>query len=113
MAGHTHIVQLLVSHGADVHALDRLGSHALHKAIRNGHLDVAQLLFSAGSKLQNQESERELFDCAAKGDLEKMKSLIAHGVDVNTVDNDLRTPLREYSSMGGQAFFHCFLFYLL
>ena len=48
--GNYHMVDLLLTAGADVHMLDtRMGSTALHKAAQSGEVPVAELLIRHGA----------------------------------------------------------------
>jgi hypothetical protein len=47
--GHTEALRVLLSHGADVNALDEAGWSPLMYAMGGGHADVVQLLLEAGA----------------------------------------------------------------
>ncbi|EGE82509.2 hypothetical protein BDDG_05453 [Blastomyces dermatitidis ATCC 18188] len=49
-AGHVHIVELLLKHGADPNiAADEERYHALHRAVDSGHEEIVQLLLDNGA----------------------------------------------------------------
>lgn len=53
--GHFHLAQLLLTAGADVHALEpRTGAAALHKAAQGGNPDVIDLLLDHGAFIDQQ-----------------------------------------------------------
>ena len=55
--GYVQITDLLLSAGADVHALDSsLGASALHKAAQSGVVDVARLLLDHGAFINLQSA---------------------------------------------------------
>jgi ankyrin repeat protein len=55
--GYVQMTDMLLSAGADVHALDStLGSSALHKAAQSGIVDVAQLLLDHGAFINLQSA---------------------------------------------------------
>jgi len=58
---HPHVVQLLIEHGADLRANTRKGFTALHFAAREGNLECARLLLSAGVdvNIRSQPDPRE------------------------------------------------------
>jgi serine/threonine-protein phosphatase 6 regulatory ankyrin repeat subunit A len=49
--GNRELVNLLVSHGADVNSLDRDGETSLHKASARGNLDVVKFLIIHGAEI--------------------------------------------------------------
>ena len=48
--GRTPVVDLLIDHGADLEAKNRIGSTPLHCAAQEGHLATAQLLVTRGAR---------------------------------------------------------------
>ena len=98
--GNAKVVQLLVKEGADVHAKDRWGNNPLHEAISNNHAAVGDFLARAGAELNYANPGDHMTAAAGNGDLEKLQTLISHGVDVNSSDRDGRTSLHLVSSEG-------------
>lgn len=47
--GHADVVQLLIQHGANIHAEDYDGQNALQLATANEHTDVVALLIQHGA----------------------------------------------------------------
>jgi ankyrin repeat protein len=48
--GRTGVVKQLLDAGGDVHAIDVFGTNALFGAIKNGHLETANVLVAGGAK---------------------------------------------------------------
>ena len=98
--GNVKVVQLLLKEGADVHAVDRYGNNPLHEAISNNHVGVADMIGRAGGELNYTNPADHMTVAAGLGDLDKLKTLISHGVDVNAADKDGRSSLHLVSSEG-------------
>ena len=106
------LVELLVRHGADIHARDKYGEIPLHRVNFNmpKSVPVARALLEAGTDV-NAVTEAlfgmttftwVIFVASTHGidaPLEFIESLIVrHGADVNAADRDLRTPLHRASA---------------
>ena len=50
LGGRTPVVKLLIEHGADIEAKNRIGSTPLHCAAQEGHLATARLLVTRGAR---------------------------------------------------------------
>ena len=50
LGGRTPVVELLIDHGADIEAKNRIGSTPLHCAAQEGHLATARLLVTRGAR---------------------------------------------------------------
>lgn len=98
--GNSKVVQLLLREGADVHAVDRYGNNPLHEAVSNNHVGVADMLGRAGAELNYEIPADYMTAAAGFGDLDKLQTLIAHGIDVNAADKDGRSSLHLVSSEG-------------
>ncbi len=91
-AGRIEIVKLLLAKGADVNVGDIRGGTALWYANEQGNEEIVELLRSHGAK--EQAPTISLHQAARDGDLEKVKSLISGGADINAMDDRLAgTPL--------------------
>jgi ankyrin repeat protein len=55
--GHTHIVQALLAHGADVNAKNKFGCTALMMAAVEGHADIVQALLSQGADVNAKDND--------------------------------------------------------
>jgi len=114
------IAELLIQKGAEVNAKDQVGETPLYSAIRRQDLDMTKLLISKGADLniKNNDGYTPLFRAAfiggkdvldlilskgdypdtihlaaCKEDLDRVKTLIEGGTDVNTRDEFGCTPL--------------------
>lgn len=79
-------VMLLQLRGADLNALDPRGQHALHIALRNGALKVADYLVKRPTvyvDLRNPQGETPLMLALLKGHLALAKALVARDADIN------------------------------
>jgi ankyrin repeat protein len=89
--GHTEIVDLLLSAGADIGAADRNGATALVRAAREGHGDVVSTLLDAGAQIEARTNRDEVLDYTSLGwALFKRrhavaKLLVERGADVNSI----------------------------
>jgi ankyrin repeat protein len=99
--GHDDIVDLLISRGADLNATQAQGATALLIAVQNAHWDIAGMLLDKGADpnvastgftalhLATQVRRPEVLKFATPASTDKLdsfdviKSLIAHGADVN------------------------------
>ncbi|XP_069543524.1 LOW QUALITY PROTEIN: ankyrin repeat domain-containing protein 1-like [Brachyistius frenatus] len=54
--GNLSVVKLLLNHGADITATDKLDSIPLHVAVRTGHLDCVEHLIHCGAELNTQDT---------------------------------------------------------
>jgi ankyrin repeat protein len=91
--GNKDVVELLLSHGADVNAKDnKLGYTPLHWAVRADNKDVAELLLSHGADVnaKNKHGETPLHKADNK---DVVELLLSHGADVNAKSNQNYTPL--------------------
>jgi pectate lyase len=120
--GDTQVVQLLIAHGADVNAEGRhpQGNTPLHVATRQGKREIAILLINRGADINIKNSAGKTpLDLATSGNrseiaklliekgavvnnihtavsfenIEKVRSLVETGVDVNEKDDSGMTPL--------------------
>jgi len=94
-------VQLLIEHGAEVHAEDDTHSTPLHlaSALPWGNLRTVQLLIQHGADVNTQDGNRSTLHLASsKGKLEIVQLLIKHGADVNAEDGTHSIPLHLATS---------------
>ncbi|GBP32657.1 Tankyrase [Eumeta japonica] len=72
------LAQLLLQHGADVHAKDKGGLVPLHNACSYGHFEVTELLVSAGAGVNAADLWRftPLHEAAAKGKADIVRLLL-------------------------------------
>ena len=121
--GHMEVIQLLLENGVNANAKRNDGWAPLHDAVYKGHKEIVELLIANGADMNakfdgktpldyaNNEvakilinhgaktsdelkaDERKLVDAARDGDIQKIKSYLAIGIDVNTIDEDGHIPL--------------------
>lgn len=109
MQGHKEVVELLLTHGADLH-LDRMDAHCvavgtpLHCAAFMGHLDIVKLLIARGADADcrtiagaHMIGGTPLHEAARGGHAAVMQCLTAAGADVNAKANRNRTALHHAS----------------
>ncbi|VEL18684.1 unnamed protein product [Protopolystoma xenopodis] len=94
----TKIVKLLLSRGADVQAKDKGGLIPLHNACSYGHLEVCELLISAGaSQAQVRAADlwqyTPLHEAASKARAEVCSLLLVYGADPTLPNCHGKSPL--------------------
>lgn len=82
--GHTEVVRLLLSAGADVHADN---DYALRYASENGHVEVVRLLLTAGADV-HADNDYALRIASMNGHVGVVKLLLEAGADVHAKDDD-------------------------
>lgn len=109
-SGSLSCVQLLIENGADVNSAAKSAATPLQEACYNGYIDIVELLLKEGAKtvVDNQGwvrtvnfyiEERTVIKYALKdlppilaavfnGHLDIVRSLMGHGVDLNTISTD-------------------------
>ena len=94
------IVRLLISHGADLNALDITESTPLHMASFSWTPDVVRILIENGASVnaQNETHSTPLHRASLLGNPEIVRLLIEHGADVTALDWNHKTPLHLASS---------------
>ncbi|XP_078144517.1 poly [ADP-ribose] polymerase tankyrase-1 [Centroberyx gerrardi] len=84
-AGYNRVrtVQLLLQHGADVHAKDKGGLVPLHNACSYGHYEVTELLLKHGACVNAMDLWQftPLHEAASKNRVEVCSLLLSHGAD--------------------------------
>ena len=101
--GKLDIVRFCVEEkGLNVDIRDGNGDTALHKAVREGHLQVIQVLVSSGADvdMKNKFGNTALHWAAHEGHLQVVQHLLSSGADVNVKDNDGYTALHWAARKG-------------
>lgn len=100
--GHTHVVQVLLDAGADIHKATGLKKTPLHLAAEGGHINVVKLLLDkgAGPNVADCHGETPLHAAAMNGQRHVMKILLNRGADPNKENVDGKTPLRIWITEG-------------
>ncbi|XP_078689039.1 death-associated protein kinase 1-like [Branchiostoma floridae x Branchiostoma belcheri] len=92
--GQTEVAALLIEHGADLEARDKLDQTSLHVASDCGQTEVAALLIEHGADLETRgwAESRPLHRAAYRGHTGTCELLIRHGADVTARTEAGRTP---------------------
>jgi lysophospholipase len=90
--GHIDCVKFLIEKKANVNIADRWGGLPLDDACLHMHKEVCDVLIAAGGTVSKQCSE-QLFNVVHDANLEKTKTMLKCGADVNSVDYDGRSLL--------------------
>merc|ERR1719210_1472798 len=99
--GSLECAKLLVKKGADVNAKDRWNGTPLDDAVRSNNKEVMDYLVENGAKTGDEGGVvKRLFTAIEKNDVDNVNTLIKSGVDVKSVDYDMRTPLHVAVSGG-------------
>ena len=84
--GHTNVVEVLLAHGADITAKLR-GETAIHRAMTMNRKEMVRFLLTKGLETS------PIHIAAYLGELDKVKGLVAQGVDINARDIAGFTPV--------------------
>ncbi|KAI3463566.1 hypothetical protein Pfo_020229 [Paulownia fortunei] len=98
--GHEDIIQFLIQKRVEINLRDNFGHTPLFEAIKNGHEGVASLLVTAGASLSIANAGSCLCEAVARNDMDFLKRLLANGINPNSKNYDLRTPLHLAASEG-------------
>jgi cytohesin len=96
--GNKEIVELLISHGADVSTADYGGGTPLHRAASAGHTEVVEVLLANGADVNAWGGEwpaapTPLHMAVDEGHRDVAELLLAQGADVNLANSDGKSPL--------------------
>jgi len=100
--GNHEIVQLLISHGANVNAVDEAGRTPLMRVGEDATCDLVWNLISAGARVNHKDEtgDTALMNAAYRNNSEILKTLLEAGADVNMADEDGTTPLMVAAENG-------------
>ncbi|XP_066496943.1 histone-lysine N-methyltransferase EHMT1-like [Tiliqua scincoides] len=93
---HVDLVELLLTHGADVAARDHEGNTCLHWAASVGSAPITRRLLEAGAEadMQNDRGDSPLHLAAREKRYQCLVLLLAHGANVSLVNRAGQTPLQ-------------------
>lgn len=104
--GHPTCAEVLLSHGADVHARSRnaMQNTPLHAGVAGRNLEVIAILLAHGSNVnaRQQGGWTALHAAAQNGDVDTVKLLIAHGADAEVRADNNQTPMDLALTKGHQ-----------
>ena len=97
-SGHAEIVRILISHGADLKAINSKGKNVLHLACQSGDLELVRMLIEEEPSLTTEcddNGQTALHFSAAKGHMSIIKALLdlQGAPDVNEQNEQGDTPL--------------------
>ena len=87
------IAQLLVQHGADLEAKDRLGETPLFKAATNNNLAEFFLKCGSAANTKNKFGETPLMKALEQSAVSIVRTLLEHGASINAADQHQIYPL--------------------
>ena len=93
--GYVAIAELLISHGADVNAVNSQGRTALMEAVRLGSLDVAALLIKHGANINAKDhyGNTPLMHSVSSNEGRIIELLLTYGADIDIQNNKGETAL--------------------
>jgi uncharacterized protein len=102
-SGRLDIAQLLLQHGADVNAVDRLGMSVLMATVVSNDVALVQMLLSCGADITatDNQGQHALFKASYCGHVSVMDLLVQCGLSMHAVDYTGITPLM-LAAMQGQ-----------
>lgn len=98
--GKTEIVKILLAKGADFQSQNNIGRTAMGLAKENGHESTFELIREHAIQAGCANEIMSPFDYAAIGDMQKIKTLISTGMDVNSKNPNGSTLLHAVSAKG-------------
>jgi len=100
------IVELLITHGADIQGANCGGNSPIHAAINSEALNAAELLLKHGADINDQNNmfkRTPLQGAALYGKTQAVKWLVEHGADVNRPDSQGVVAISLGASYKGNA----------
>ncbi|XP_052794174.1 ankycorbin-like isoform X3 [Mya arenaria] len=93
--GHYEVVELLISHGAEVNVLSIQGNTSVQIAARDGHPKILEKLIEAGGVIDHKDgmSLTALHHACVRGKLNCVQILLKHRADPNSRDKTGKPPL--------------------
>ena len=91
--GNLSLVETLITHGADLNALDESNHTPLMVAVQNKNYQIVKALLRDYGCDPNIEGNLLLHEACGMGNLRLVEILITHGADLNALDEHGYTPL--------------------
>ena len=82
------VAQILIEHGLDLNALDTYKMTPFHRAVRCSNIAVFEYFLELGADVNSTSGDSPwtaLHHCSRSGNVATMKSLIAHGADLEAI----------------------------
>lgn len=79
---------------------DKFGNSPLLEAVKSGHERVAKLLVDNGAILSLEDAGTYLCKIVAESKIDVLRHMLEYGVDPNSKNYDLRTPLHVAAAEG-------------
>ena len=100
--GHRDIVELLLSKGASIEAMDQVEDTALHEASSNGHTSTVELLLTKGASVEATDKYKDtpLHKAARYGHPITVELLLTEGASVEAAGKYSNTPLHDAARNG-------------
>eukprot|EP00850_Spirogloea_muscicola_P014094 SM000099S25200 [mRNA] locus=s99:136265:141912:+ [translate_table: standard] len=98
--GFKDMVAFLLLEGVDINAKDNFGTTPLLEALRSNHDETARLLVEKGATVSLTEAGSDLCNAVINGNIGYLQRLLDNGVDPNSADYDMRTPLHIAAAEG-------------
>jgi uncharacterized protein len=111
MFSFSEVIEVLVSAGAQIDAVDNQGSSSLLKAIKNNRIPLAVKLIEKGANvnLANSKGQNPFMLAMEKENPELIKALIKAGIDLNITNEEGRTPLMMLALVGKNELVQAFI----
>jgi ankyrin repeat protein len=95
-SGNFDVMELLLSHGADVDVHDHRGDSPLHRAFHHQNFDAVKILVNRGAvNVCDRSNSTLLHEAAGSGNIDIIRLLLDRDADVNVLDRCGDSPLHK------------------
>ncbi|MEJ2202268.1 MAG: ankyrin repeat domain-containing protein, partial [Desulfuromonadaceae bacterium] len=100
--GKIDLIELALEKGADIHATNKSGETALHRAAFVGKVDIIDFLLDQGARInqKNMYDATPLFVAVLRNQLEAVKKLLACGADPSIRNHEGLSPADQAREKG-------------